>query len=182
LTAWSKPRWGVLAVALVGAVAVVLAVVSAQRSSSAGSSDPASGGGSSDRVAPLRLATIDGKALALPRRRPGMVMFSTSGCLTCFVAAEHMAEFRADASRPVDAAFVSIAPGDSAQALADRQASIRPRPFPFAIDQTGTLAQQYRIAALGTVVVYDAAGRIVARVIEPSLGDLPSAFGRAGVV
>ena len=177
----SNRRRGVLVLAVVGSVAVVLVMLSAQRSSSAGPADRADAGGSSDSVVPLRLAAIDGRALALPRRRAGMIMFSTSACLTCFVAARHMAEFKAEASRPVDAAFISIPPGDSTRALAERQASIGRRPFPFAIDQTGTLGQQYRIAALGTVVVYDSAGRIVARVIEPSLDDLRSAFRRAGV-
>ncbi len=52
--------------------------------------------------------------------------------------------------------------------------------YPFAIDGGGTLAGRYGVTALGTTVVYDAEGRIVARLIEPSKEQLASAFKQAG--
>jgi hypothetical protein len=38
-----------------------------------------------------------------------------------------------------------------------------------------------RITVLGTVIVYDATGKIVARIVEPGPDDLRDAFGRTGV-
>ena len=83
--------------------------------------------------------------------------------------------------RNCDAAFISVDPGDSADALADRRSGLGGTAFPFAIDATGTLAARYGIAALGTVIVYDATGRIVSRVVEPSLQELRAGFREAGV-
>jgi hypothetical protein len=110
-----------------------------------------------------------------------MVMFSTSMCVTCFVSARGMAEYRSHADRRVDAAFISVDPGDSARALAERRDSMGHVSFAFGIDTTGTLAARYRIAVLGTVLVYDAAGKIVARIVEPGPDDLRAAFHRAGM-
>jgi hypothetical protein len=52
-------------------------------------------------------------------------------------------------SAAVVAAFISVDPGDSPDALADRRAGLGGARYPFAIDPTGTLAAQYGIAALG---------------------------------
>jgi hypothetical protein len=93
----------------------------------------------------------DGRPVSLPAGRPGMVMFSTSMCVTCFLSAR------------------------------ERRDSIGRRPYPFAIDTSGTMATTYRITALGTVIVYDATGKIVARIVEPGPADLRKAFRRAGV-
>jgi cytochrome oxidase Cu insertion factor (SCO1/SenC/PrrC family) len=167
-------------IAAVVVLTVVLTVVASRRSSDA---VPASVGTPEDGAAsfaPLRLTSLDGKQIALPAGRPGMVMFSTSMCVTCFVSARGMAEYRSHADRRVDAAFVSVDPGDSAQALAERRDSIGHAPFAFAIDTTGTLAARYQITVLGTVLVYDAAGKIVARIVEPGRDDLRAAFDRAG--
>jgi hypothetical protein len=43
------------------------------------------------------------------------------------------------------------------------------------------LAAQYGVTALGTVIVYDATGRIVSRVVEPSLQELRAGFREAGL-
>lgn len=53
--------------------------------------------------------------------------------------------------------------------------------YPFAIDTSGTLAGRYGIAALGTAVVYDAEGRIVAQMIEPTTDQFDRAFRDAGL-
>jgi hypothetical protein len=74
-----------------------------------------------------------------------------------------------------------VDPGDSPAALADWRAGLGGKRYPFAIDTTGTLAAEYGITALGTAIVYDATGRIVARVVEPSLQELRAGFRDAGV-
>ena len=168
----------VLGVAALVVLGVAFAVASSPPATSGGSRE---GSAPSGYAAPLQLTSIDGEQIALPAARPGMVMFSTSFCTTCFVSASFMARYRAEAPEPVDAAFVSVDPGDSPDALADRRAALRGRPYPFAIDRTGNLAARYGITALGTVIIYDAEGKIVARVVEPSLQELRAGFREAGV-
>lgn len=181
MTRWLGRRRGLL---LLGAAPLVVlgvafAVANSPPSTTSGESDaePADPG----YAAPLRLTSIDGEQISLPAQRPGMVMFSSSYCTTCFVSASFMARYRDEAPERVDAAFISVDPGDSPEALADRRAALSGRPYPFAIDTTGTLAAQHGITALGTVIIYDATGKIVSRVVEPSLQDLRAGFREAGV-
>jgi AhpC/TSA family len=130
---------------------------------------------------PVQLTSIDGERVSLPSGRPGMVMLSTSTCASCFVSAKFMADYVREAPEPVDAAFISVDPGDSKQALFARREAIGGTPYPFAIDTSGELAAAYRIATLGTAVIYDARGTIVSKVVEPSLEDLRAGFDEAGV-
>jgi hypothetical protein len=174
VTRWRTALLGVVALAFVG---LVVAVVSSPSATSTQSSS-ATGG---ERAAPVRLTSIDGKLVSLPSGRPGMVMLSTSACVSCFVSAKFMSDYAREAPEPVDAAFISVDPGDSRQALVARRDAMGGAPYPFAIDASGDLAAAYRIASLGTVVIYDAHGRIVSKVVEPSLTDLREGFHEAGV-
>jgi hypothetical protein len=54
-------------------------------------------------------------------------------------------------------------------------------PFPFASHTTGQMAPTYQITALGTVLVYDKTGEIVAKMVDPGLQDLRAGLRRAGV-
>lgn len=169
---------GVIAMA---AFALVLAAVGTRHTTNAapgGTSAPAT---SASYAAPVRLTTIDGRRVSLPGGRPGMVMLSSSLCTTCFLTVRDMGKLKSQLGRRVDAAFISVDPGDSATTLADRRDAIGDPPIPFAIDTSGTLAAQYHITTLGTVIVYDATGKIVQRSIEPTYGDLQAAFRRVGV-
>jgi AhpC/TSA family protein len=170
-----------LGIGTVVVLAVVLTIVASQRPSDAVSASVGTTEDTAASFAPLRLTSLDGKQIALPAGRPGMVMFSTSMCVTCFVSARGMSEYRSHGGQRIDAAFISVDPADSAQALADRRDSMGRASYPFAIDTSGTLAARYQITALGTVLVYDAAGTIVARIVEPGPDDLRAAFDRAGV-
>jgi hypothetical protein len=162
-------------------VGLVLVVMTTQRSPEAGPLSGSTSAGSGSHLAPIRLTSIDGERISLPAGRPGMLMFSTSTCVPCFISAKHMADYKARAPQRVDAAFIGVDPGDPPSALAARRDLIGERPFPFAIDTSGTMAAQYQITTLGTVIVYDAAGKIVARIVEPTIDDLRAAFRRAGV-
>jgi hypothetical protein len=170
---------GVVALA---AVTLMLVVISAQRTTNAAPGGADAAASSDAYAAPLRLTSIDGKPVSLPAGRPGMVMLSSSLCTTCFLSVRDMGKLKSRLGRRVDAAFVSVDPGDSAATLADRRDSIGDPPIPFAIDTSGTLAAQYQITTLGTVVIYDATGKIVERTVEPTLSDLQAAFRRVGVV
>jgi hypothetical protein len=174
VTRWRTALLGVVALAFAGLVVAVVSSPSATSRQGAG----ADGG---ELAAPVRLTSIDGRRVSLPSGRPGMVMLSTSACVSCFVSAKFMADYVKEAPKPVDAAFISVDPGDSRQALVARRDAMGGSPYPFAIDASGDLASAYRIASLGTVVIYDAQGRIVSKVVEPSLEDLRDGFHEAGV-
>jgi cytochrome oxidase Cu insertion factor (SCO1/SenC/PrrC family) len=174
-------RRGLIALGVAPLVVLGVAFAMTNSPSTTTPADSSDGATAPGYAAPLRLTSIDGKQISLPAGRPGMVMFSSSYCATCFVSASFMARYRAEAPERVDAAFVSVDPGDSPDALADRRAALSAAPYPFAIDPTGNLAAQYGITSLGTVIIYDATGKIVSRVVEPSLQDLRAGFREAGV-
>lgn len=177
-----RRRLVAVGLAAIAVLAVVLAAVSTQRTTNAAPMSASAPATSDAAAAPLRLTSIDRKPVSLPAGRPGMVMFSSSLCTTCFLTVRDMGKLKSRLGRRVDAAFVSVDPGDSAATLADRRDSIGGSPIPFAIDTSGTLAAEYEIKTLGTVVVYDATGKIVERTVEPTLSDLQAAFRRVGVV
>lgn len=170
----------------VAAVFVVLVVVSAQQASSPGSSasagSTAAGAGAvGGSVTPFSLRTIDGDLVELPANRPGALFFTVSNCLTCIPSAQALAELKTRLGDRVDAVLISMDPGDPPAALRDQRDLIGDPPYPSAIDTSGTMASQYRIAALGTAVIYDGNGKIVDHLVEPGVDRLSAAFEKAGV-
>jgi hypothetical protein len=176
-------RRRIIVVGMVAAatLALVLAAISTNRSTSAARSPTAATQTPDAYAAPVRLTSIEGKQVSLPAGRPGMVMLSSSLCTTCFLTVRDMGKLKSQLGGRIDAAFISVDPGDSAATLRDRRDSIGDPPIPFAIDTSGTIAAEYNITTLGTVVVYDATGKIVERSVEPTLNDLQAAFRRVGV-
>jgi cytochrome oxidase Cu insertion factor (SCO1/SenC/PrrC family) len=174
----------IVGVAAMAAIALVLVVALMQRSSNAGNGDPVDLGAAQEaatNLTPFRLTSLDGERVSLPTGRPGMVMFSGTSCTTDIPSAQDMAEFTKRAKGKVDAAYVSVDPSETPGTLADRREAIGEAPYEFAIDTSGDLAAQNQITTLGTVIVYDAAGKIVAKSVEPRMKDLEDAFKRAGV-
>lgn len=146
-----------------------------------GAAAPAASSGSGV-VGPIRLASIDGKPVSLPAGgRPGALFFSVSSCLSCIPAAQALATIKQKFGKRLDAVFISLDPQDPAGQLRARRDSIGNPPYPFAIDTTGSLVNQYQVQALGTTIIYDARGRIVDRLVEPGLSDLEAGFRKAGL-
>jgi hypothetical protein len=186
MRAWPR-RWLVVAasVALVFVALMVVALLSTGPSAGPESGAPATGASGSDvadAVSPVRLRSLEDARIALPADRPGALFFSVSSCLSCLPSARALGEVKQRLESRVDAVFISMDPGDPPEALAARRASIGGPPYPFAIDASGTLASRYRITALGTVVIYDARGREVERLIDPTRDQIAAAFRAAGAV
>jgi hypothetical protein len=131
-------------------------------------------GGESQRLSPIRLASLEGNPVRLPTGHPGAVIFADSTCSGVVPAAQGLADLKQRFGDRVEATFISIYPADSRSALARISASIGD-PYPFAIDASGELARRYRIATTGTVLVYDRHGEIVDRMIEPFGDELAAA-------
>lgn len=184
---WAPLSAGGLAVV----VAAALVVLSAQRAAPAGSdalssgtaASPAQQAAADGGAAPaFSLATLDGQAVSVPAGRPGAVFFTVSSCLSCIAPAKDLAELKGRVGGRADALLVSIDPADSPGALRELGRLIGDPPYPSAIDTSGTLAARYGVTALGTTVVYDRDGALVARLVEPGAGDLAAAFRQAGAL
>lgn len=168
---------------------VVLVVLASQNSSSKGgatgpvaASPPSKGGEVGGRVGKVSMTSLDSKTVSLPGARPGALFFSVSSCTTCIPSAMALASVKKRVGSKVDALFISMDPNDTPDAMLARRDSIGDPPYPFAIDTSGQLGDDYRILALGTVVIYDKKGKIISRTIDPTLGDLESDFRKTGVL
>jgi cytochrome oxidase Cu insertion factor (SCO1/SenC/PrrC family) len=168
-----------LGVAFVVLVALAIAHSASKQSttSQAGAQAPAA----ADEVAPIALRSVDGAPVRLPAGRPGALLFATATCSPCAASAEALGKAKEQLGSKVDAAFIGIDPSEPPEAMRALRSAVGEPPYPFAIDSTGSLYRLYRINALGTTIVYNAKGRIVARMIEPDLGQLEAAFRKAGV-
>jgi thiol-disulfide isomerase/thioredoxin len=136
--------------------------------------------GSGTEVAALTLDSLEGKRLDVPSGRPGALFFTVSSCVSCIPSARALGELKAKLGDRADVVWVGIDPSDPPDAVRARRKSLGDPAYPFAIDGGGTLAGRYGVTALGTTVVYNAEGRIVARLIEPNKEQLASAFKQAG--
>jgi hypothetical protein len=184
MTAWR--RRSLVIAAGVALVFVALAAVALLSGGGGAGPEPTartaapSGSDAADAVSPIRLRSLDGMRIALPAGKPGALFFSVSSCLSCVPSARALNELTQQLGPRVDALFISMDPADPPAALAARRDAIGDPSYPFAIDSSGTLASRYRITALGTVLIYDAQGRIVERLIDPKRDQLEAAFREAG--
>jgi peroxiredoxin len=183
-----RALWIALVSGLIAAI-VLLVVLAAHHSRAvrsaasarAASGAVSSGGDVGGRVASLRLTSIEGRAVSLPAGRPGALFFTTSDCTSCIASARALGTIKTRFGARANAVYISIDSQDSPSALAARRDSIGDPPYPFAVDTSGKLATQYRVQALGTTVIYDARGRIVDRLVEPTLSELADGFRKAGL-
>ena len=162
------------------AVAVGVVVVALVASLGGPDSRPSRSGGGGERIAPLRLTTLTGDRIALPRRRLGALFLTVSSCISCIASGQALGEVKARFGDRVDAAWIGIDPSDPPEQVKARRASMGNPPYDFAIDRTGTVADRFQVTALGTTIVYDGDNRIVAKLIEPTEDELLAAFRTAG--
>ncbi len=175
-----RTRWWATISAAVVIVAVLAAVSLGGLTSGGDAVSPSSTSGG-ERVAPIKLTTLEGEAIELPAGRPGAAFFTVSSCLSCISSARALGELKAEYGSRADAIWIGIDPNDPPAAVRERRRSLGDPSYPFAIDRSGTLAGQYGVQALGTTIVYDARGKLVTRLIEPTEQQLRAAFQRAGV-
>lgn len=181
MPARKRSRWlaggAALAALFVGLVVLAVAHSGSQQSAAPASAKAPT---SADQVAPVALRSIDGTPVRLPAARPGALFFTVSSCTSCLASAEALGKAKEQLGSKIDAVYISIDPNDPPSALRAVRTSVGNPPYPFTVDSSGTLYRQYHVSALGTAIVYDAHGRIVARLIEPDLGQWEAAFRQAG--
>jgi cytochrome oxidase Cu insertion factor (SCO1/SenC/PrrC family) len=179
-----RSRWLLGGGAVVAAFALLIVLAlnhTGSRRATASAARGVAASGATNRIAPIKLASVEGARVRLPAGRPGALLFATASCSSCAASAQALGQAKERLGSRIDAAFISIDPNDPPSAVKALRQAVGDPPYPFAVDSTGSLYRAYHVNALGTAVVYDAKGRAVARLIEPDLAQGEAALRKAGV-
>lgn len=169
LTRGQRRARAIAAALLVVGLGAGLAISTARQTTPAGGASSMGGmdmGASNADMIGIRLRDIDGRELTLPGGTPGAVMLmARRGCPGCVPAARDLARAAADVSPSPSLTFVGT---DPVETRADFRAFDRAAgglDARYALDdRSASVAQQLGAPGVGTVVVYDGRGTVVARV------------------
>lgn len=151
------------------------------RSSADAEGATASTAGVQRRESRFVLTDIDGRRVTRPNGKPGAIFFVASSCTSCVAQAAALGDLKRKLGRRVEMLAVTIDPSDSPASFGDFRAEAGNPPFPFGMDPTGVLAEEYGAYALGTTVVYDARGKRIFRGVDSSIDPIADALRKAGV-
>lgn len=142
-------------------------------------------GVSAPSSAPVALTTIDGRQVSVPGSTPTALLFFSFSCGECVVGGKSLAQAQAGAENAGSKAgflLVDMDPKESPQDAARFRDQIDSKNLPAVIDTGATLSRTYKISALTTVIVVDAAGKVTYQGHAPSadqiLGQLDKAVGK----
>jgi len=175
-----------LTLGLAGVAAAALIALVALAASRSGTGAATGGGGSgsgsgSGRAARLDVESLDGRRITVPRRgTPGALFFTVSSCISCIPSAQALSALNERLGGKAEVTMVDIDPSDPPDYLRAWGSEVGDPSYPLTIDTSGSAVRAYDIKALGTTVIYDARGRIVARMIEPGMAELQAGFAKAG--
>lgn len=117
--------------------------------------------------------TLDGAPASVPvPGKPTVVYFYAVGCASCAQALHDIGATRAAAPPGTAYQAVDVNPVDRPADIRAFLADARTDGFALLRDPANRLAATYGVTALGTTVVFDAAGRQVWRGIDPSTATL----------
>lgn len=133
------------------------------------------------RIIPFRVRNLAGRMISVPARgRPGVLLFAASSCASCLPAARALSAVKAKLGSRIDALMVDVDAREAPSYLRGWASVVHPS-YPLTIDKSGRLGYAYRITGLGTTIVYNARGRILARATDPTERQLEAALREAGV-
>ena len=125
----------------------------------------------------LAAVTLDGARVSVPvPGRPTVVYFYAVGCSSCAQALHDIGASRAAAPPGTAYQAVDVNPADRPADIRAFLADARTDGFALLRDPGNRLAGAFQVTALGTTVVFDAAGRQVWRGIDPSTATLAAAL------
>jgi hypothetical protein len=140
--------------------------------------------GSAGKDGTAQLTSIGGQRIALPAdREPTAVFFFTSGCGECVGGTQSLGEAAAAAKKSGTRAHflaVDMDPGESKDTINAFMDYVHAEQVPTVIDTGATLTQRYHIAALSTLIVIDADGKVTYRGTDPSAQTITAALKKAG--
>jgi thiol-disulfide isomerase/thioredoxin len=175
------PRRGLPARARLGAATLV--VPCAILAILVGSGALASGTGDLGKpVIAVDLRMLGGRQIELPQHGlPGVLIFATSTCAFCVRAAQALNAVRARLGSRIDALMIDLDWRERAADLSAWSSVVGHPHYPLAIAANDHLAAAYRIEGLGTTIIYNARGRIVARDANPGVREIEEGLRKAGV-
>lgn len=139
---------------------------------------------STDAVAPATVTRVDGKRVSLPAAdKPTAVFFFSVGCGECVGGVRSLGEAAASAEESgTGAGFLAVDmdPRESKETIEGFMAYVEAERVPAAIDEGAILSQRFDVAALSTLIVVDAEGRVTFRATDPDAEAITAELEKAG--
>lgn len=172
------------------AAVAVLAVSALTACGTAGTAETGTAGaastGASETVSTtsaMAIRTIDGKTMQVPAGRPAALFFFSVNCGSCVGGVKSLGEAaRASeqAGGKADFLLVGMDPSESTGTILEFQNATNAQNLPAAIDTGAVFSRRFKVAALSTLIVLDAAGKVTYRATDPSAEQINAALGEAG--
>jgi hypothetical protein len=119
--------------------------------------------------------TLDGQAVRVPAGRPAVLFFFTVGCGTCFPGAQQVVDARGRAGGAADYLAVNLDPREPGTLIEQFFTAAGAADFPVVPDPDMTKGAEFRVEALGTLLVIDPHGREMFRKVDPSAAEIVAA-------
>lgn len=133
---------------------------------------------------PVTVTSIDGHQISLPATgEPTAVFFFSVGCGECVNGVRSLGRAATAAEEAGDnASFLAIDmdPGESKETIGGFMDSVDAEHVPAAIDTGAALSLRFQVAALSTLIVVDAEGKVTFRTTDPSAETITAELVKAG--
>ncbi|WP_051606254.1 TlpA family protein disulfide reductase [Microbacterium sp. CH12i] len=139
---------------------------------------------SADPGSPATVTSIDGQQVSLPAAgKPTAVFFFSVGCGECVGGVRSLGEAATSAEENgTEAGFLAVDmdPGESKETIEGFMEYVEAEHVPAAIDEGAALSQRFEVAALSTLIVVDADGRVTFRATDPDAETITAELEKAG--
>lgn len=129
------------------------------------------------------VTSIDGQQISLPAAgKPTAVFFFSVGCGECVDGVRSLGQAATAAKQAgTEADFLAIDmdPGESRETIEGFMDDVDAELVPATIDQGGALTKRFKVAALSTLIVVDADGKVTFRAKSPSAKTITAELAKA---
>ncbi|MGH9286625.1 MAG: TlpA family protein disulfide reductase, partial [Acidimicrobiales bacterium] len=121
-----------------------------------------SSGAAVGKAAPrYSVTTLAGSTFTVPAGKPAAVWFTADGCRSCIPKAKALDKIKGDAGDRIAILGVDINPTDTESDFRGWIKEVGDPRFDFAMDKNGALVLAWGVRETSTVVIVDAAGKVV---------------------
>lgn len=139
---------------------------------------------SADAGSPAPVTSIDGQQISLPAAgKPTAVFFFSVGCGECVGGVRSLGEAAASAEdNGTDAQFLAVDmdPREPKETIEGFMEYVEAEHVPAAIDEGAVLSQRFDVAALSTLIIVDAYGKVTFRATDPAADTIVAELEKAG--
>lgn len=137
-----------------------------------------------DAGTPAAVTSIDGQMVSLPASgKPTAVFFFSVGCGECVGGVRSLGEAAASAEdNGTDAQFLAVDmdPREPKETIEGFMEYVEAEHVPAAIDEGAVLSQRFDVAALSTLIIVDADGKVTFRATDPAADTIVAELEKAG--